>query len=166
MTFNTCVCSIDIRWIDVTYLSERLRITRGNKGTLFILRKLSDDEIEGDPSASLAVARIRPVSSSSSESMPTATQAPKINSKPASSVQSSKAVNSRSSAQTTRESSSSSSSSSDTVAIIFPAQLGVQQDYESLSDSIRSRAQIPCFTPALSRLDWPVRIDVIFRDYF
>lgn len=26
-------------WIDVTYLSERLRIARGNKGTLFVLQR-------------------------------------------------------------------------------------------------------------------------------
>ena len=27
-------------WLEITYLSNRLRICRGDKGTLFILRKL------------------------------------------------------------------------------------------------------------------------------
>jgi hypothetical protein len=30
-------------WIDVTYLSERVRISRGNKGTTFILKKEESD---------------------------------------------------------------------------------------------------------------------------
>lgn len=31
-------------WIDVTYLSDRIRISRGNKGTTFVLKKVLDDE--------------------------------------------------------------------------------------------------------------------------
>ena len=28
-------------WLDITYLSNKLRICRGDKGTLFVLRKLN-----------------------------------------------------------------------------------------------------------------------------
>ena len=31
-------------WIDVTYLSDRIRISRGNKGTTFVLKKVVDEE--------------------------------------------------------------------------------------------------------------------------
>jgi hypothetical protein len=31
-------------WIDVTYLSDRIRISRGNKGTTFVLKKVVDDD--------------------------------------------------------------------------------------------------------------------------
>lgn len=31
-------------WIDVTYLSDRIRISRGNKGTTFVLKKVVDKE--------------------------------------------------------------------------------------------------------------------------
>ena len=29
-----------LRWLEITYLSNRVRICRGDKGTLFVLRKL------------------------------------------------------------------------------------------------------------------------------
>jgi hypothetical protein len=45
------------RWIDVTYLSDTLRISRGNKGTLFILKKIPSDEIKDDPTAVVAYAK-------------------------------------------------------------------------------------------------------------
>ena len=32
-------------WLDITYLSDNLRVCRGDKGTLFILRKRKDDEL-------------------------------------------------------------------------------------------------------------------------
>ncbi|WP_342665522.1 PAP/fibrillin family protein [Prochlorococcus marinus] len=32
-------------WLDITYLSNDLRICRGDKGTLFILRKKSDEKL-------------------------------------------------------------------------------------------------------------------------
>ena len=32
-------------WLDFTYLSNELRICRGDKGTLFILKKRSDEEL-------------------------------------------------------------------------------------------------------------------------
>jgi hypothetical protein len=31
-------------WIDITYLSDKLRISRGNKGTTFILQKVDEEE--------------------------------------------------------------------------------------------------------------------------
>ena len=31
-------------WIDITYLSDRLRISRGNKGTTFVLLKENSDD--------------------------------------------------------------------------------------------------------------------------
>lgn len=43
-------------WIDVTYLSKSLRISRGNKGTLFILQRVPDDLMYDDPAAALAAA--------------------------------------------------------------------------------------------------------------
>lgn len=39
------------RWIDVTYMSPKLRISRGNKGTIFVLVKA---DLETDPRAALA----------------------------------------------------------------------------------------------------------------
>ena len=32
-------------WLDITYLSEELRICRGDKGTLFVLKKRSDERL-------------------------------------------------------------------------------------------------------------------------
>ena len=32
-------------WLDITYLSEELRICRGDKGTLFVLKKRSDEKL-------------------------------------------------------------------------------------------------------------------------
>ncbi|CAN0409849.1 unnamed protein product, partial [Hapterophycus canaliculatus] len=37
-------------WIDVTYLSERLRIARGNKGTLFVLQRPPSPPCPAPPS--------------------------------------------------------------------------------------------------------------------
>ena len=34
-------------WIDITYLSDRIRISRGNKGTTFVLLKEDEDEDDG-----------------------------------------------------------------------------------------------------------------------
>lgn len=44
-------------WIDITYLSSKLRVSRGNKGTMFILQKLSREDI-CDSKASFAMQRI------------------------------------------------------------------------------------------------------------
>jgi len=35
-------------WIDITYLSDRIRISRGNKGTTFVLVKEEDDDDDDD----------------------------------------------------------------------------------------------------------------------
>ena len=32
-------------WIDVTYLSERVRVSRGNKGTTFVLVKEEEEDV-------------------------------------------------------------------------------------------------------------------------
>ena len=32
-------------WLDITYLSKELRICRGDKGTLFVLKKRSDERL-------------------------------------------------------------------------------------------------------------------------
>ncbi len=32
-------------WLDITYLSDKLRICRGDKGTLFVLRKIFDEKL-------------------------------------------------------------------------------------------------------------------------
>ena len=32
-------------WLDITYLSDKLRICRGDKGTLFVLKKRSDEKL-------------------------------------------------------------------------------------------------------------------------
>ena len=32
-------------WLEITYLSNRLRICRGDKGTLFILRKINPSNL-------------------------------------------------------------------------------------------------------------------------
>ena len=36
-----------IGWLDITYLSANLRICRGDKGTLFVLRKKSNEKLYG-----------------------------------------------------------------------------------------------------------------------
>ena len=43
-------------WIDNTYISEQIRIARGNKGTLFLLQKVSTAT---DPAAAFAVSKLK-----------------------------------------------------------------------------------------------------------
>lgn len=43
------------------------------------------------------------------------------------------------------------------VVIIFPAQLGTQEDYEELSTDIFQAVQLKSYTAPLTRFDWPVR---------
>lgn len=45
---------IRCRWIDITYLSENLRVTRGNKGTTFILKRVIPGSADDDGAARLA----------------------------------------------------------------------------------------------------------------
>ena len=42
------------RWIDITYLSESLRVTRGNKGTTFVLKRVIPGSADDDGAARLA----------------------------------------------------------------------------------------------------------------
>jgi hypothetical protein len=40
--------------------------------------------------------------------------------------------------------------------IVFPAQLGTEEDYEELSSDVAEAAGLKMYTAPLSRLDWPV----------
>ena len=40
--------------------------------------------------------------------------------------------------------------------IVFPAQLGTEEDYEMLSCDVAEAAGLKMYTAPLSRLDWPV----------
>ena len=45
---------IHYRWIDITYLSKTLRVTRGNKGTTFVLKRVIPGSADDDGAARLA----------------------------------------------------------------------------------------------------------------
>lgn len=40
--------------------------------------------------------------------------------------------------------------------IVFPAQLGTEEDYEELSADVAEAVGLKTYTAPLSRLDWPV----------
>ena len=57
--YNICLCLliytyVYCRWIDITYLSETLRVTRGNKGTTFVLKRVTPGSADDDGAARLA----------------------------------------------------------------------------------------------------------------
>ena len=53
-TYTNIHIYIHYRWIDITYLSENLRVTRGNKGTTFILKRIIPGSADDDGAARLA----------------------------------------------------------------------------------------------------------------
>jgi hypothetical protein len=120
-------------WLDITYLSEDLRVARGNKGTIFVLKKSDPD----DPLAAMATARditkMPVIPSDASDDIKVLT--PIIKSKTVKRKPSDK---------------------DNSVVIIFPAQLGTEDDYSELSASITDNTDIKTYTTPLSRIDWPV----------
>lgn len=109
-------------WIDITYMSENFRVSRGNKGTLFLLLKVRD--VKQDPIALLAVSQLG-------------------------------------NKQRTKKGKTAQSES----IIIFPAQLGVADDYSDFSKEVNQilleKYKDKIFAAPLERLDWIVRISII-----
>lgn len=120
-------------WLDITYLSEDLRVARGNKGTIFVLKKSDPD----DPLAAMATARditkIPVISSNASDDIKVSTP-----------IKQSKIVKRKP------------SDKDNSVVIIFPAQFGTKDDYSELSASITDNTDMKAYTTPLSRIDWPV----------
>jgi hypothetical protein len=125
-------------WIDNTYLSEKVRIARGNKGTMFVLRKVDP---AFDPLARLASEPVEKLQSPAAE---TSIDKPARLMKTALTK-----VASRGSAVRGR-------GKKPRVIVIFPAQLGIEEDYEELSATILKAAGLNSYVTPLSRLDWPV----------
>lgn len=124
-------------WIDNTYLSETVRIARGNKGTLFVLRKV-DPAL--DPLARLASEPVQKLQIS----------ADKINAeRPTLLMKASSWKVAGKGAQQGRR-------KNPRVVVIFPAQLGIEEDYEELSATILQAAGLNSYVTPLSRLDWPM----------
>jgi len=125
-------------WIDNTYLSDRLRIARGNKGTTFVLRRANS---EVDPLAKLA--------SQSIESLQAAA-------KKTSRYEPSSGVVSNKSSGKGRSVMTSSRSRPPRVVIVFPAQIGIEEDYDELSEAILRSTGMKTYVTPLTRLDWPL----------
>ena len=140
-------------WIDNTYLSERIRIARGNKGTLFVLQRA---DITTDPLAALAAA---------ADVKDMKNFKPKVSlTPPLQGGASSRSVSKKGSGK-----------SLSSVAILFPAQLGTLEDYSGeshiypflifltaicilldLSESLLNLHGVKCYTAPLKRIDWPL----------
>ena len=146
-------------WIDNTFVSETLRIARGNKGTTFVLKK-------ADPSTDpLALLASQSVSSLQQGTTVTPTPTPATTQKAVIKTPVAKKTTPMTIAPKTTAKKN--NNSGKRVAIIFPAQLGTEADYEELSLSFLEKLNLPAYTAPLSRLDWPVGLIPSFfsRDY-
>lgn len=127
---------------------------RGNKGTTFLLEKI---DVSTDEIAQLAIAKKLPVIFNA--------ESKKVESQKSSEVKAVK-FDKKASPVTTdniwlsmfKPKTQAITSKKGRVAIIFPAQLGTQQDYFDLIDGIYtiSNGKVKSYAPSLSRFDWPV----------
>ena len=131
-------------WIDNTYLSKTLRIARGNKGTLFILKKVDDPKAE--TSAELAIR-------SKSEMKKKDFKFGNFNMN----FLNAKDKNTNKKNKKIKRS----------VTLIFPAQLSSGKDYDQLIEDLRDQYNIESYSVPLSFIDWPTGLLPSFfsRDY-
>jgi len=161
-------------WIDVTYLSGRFRVSRGNKGTVFLLEKVGDPSMDG--MAQFALRRLDAdaiISENSSPStvetlvMTKSSATPLIdrrrvadNNLPMWSALSEWIDRLSAAALDQRKNvpKSDVTCSSKRIAIIFPAQLGTKDDYKGLEAvlSTLSNGTLTAYTAPLERINWPV----------
>ena len=152
-------------WIDNTYLSGAVRIARGNKGTTFVLKKVDP---AADPLALLASQSIE----SLQEGRQTAAPTPATTSTPTAALAPPRKT-SAPAATTVKQPTSSifprpnPRNKQRRVVVIFPAQLGTEEDYEELSAALLRQAGLQAYTAPLSRLDWPLGLVPSFfsKDY-
>ena len=163
-------------WIDNTFVSETLRIARGNKGTTFVLKKADPST---DPLALLASQSVASLQQGTSPSVSAtasapATPTPAAPAKATASTQKTvtkvplaKKTTTTAKIATTNSKSRGSNRNINRVAIIFPAQLGTEDDYQELSMSLFEKLNLPAYTAPLSRLDWPIGLVPSFfsREY-
>jgi hypothetical protein len=156
-------------WIDNTFLDNDIRIARGNKGTIFVLKRADDEDI----SARFAAAPVADIS----RGIITAKPAKNIVSakiKPTTSWSMVKSFSSRGSSSSSRSSKAPSPATAQKCVIILPAQLGVEEDYGDLINNIReslpSKAvdKMRFYTVPLKRLDWVLGLlpSALSKDYF
>lgn len=163
-------------WIDVTYLSNKVRVLRGNKGTLFVLQKV---DTSLDPIGRWA-ASTKSISSSSgatSTSGRTQPPSPVTTAAKTSSFQQSAGSPLALPAKVPSKTSPPSLVNTlpswlqslhflkspiketgpepETVTIIFPCQLGEKADYDPLVETLSQRGVTAVAAP-LGRLDWPI----------
>ena len=150
-------------WIDTTFVSETLRIARGNKGTTFVLKKA---DTSTDPLALLASQSVASLQQGTTPT-PVPTPASASASAQKTIVKVPLAKKKTTPPTTMKIATKNNRNSGKRVAIIFPAQLGTENDYEELSLSLLQKLNLPAYTAPLSRLDWPIGLIPSFfsRDY-
>ena len=147
-------------WIDNTYLGNDIRISRGNKGTIFVLKKADDDDF----SARFASTSADDVKRGIVAPRPVVDGKATPNTKPKSAWSLFSSSNGRLKAPSTAQK----------CVIILPAQLGIEEDYEELIQNIqeslpsKSSDKIKFYTTPLKRLDWVLGLlpSALSKDYF
>ena len=159
-------------WIDNTYVSNTLRVARGNKGTTFVLRradaatdplaKLASEPIDSLQSGGASVAAAAAATTAAS----TATAA-KDGKKRVSTTAATKAVARPSALTKTAAARNKTPAGAKKVVVVFPAQLGAADDYAELCQGLRDAVGVPAYVAPLAWLDWPVGLIPSFfsQDY-
>lgn len=167
----------------MSYLSDRFRVSRGNKGTVFLLEKVGDPSM--DARAQFAMRRLDAENSSptvAAVKTPVALATTPLRAREDSSPSTSRRRVADSSSSSnlptwpvlgewmTRLSAATASPTmskkalkqptvaSKRIAIIFPAQLGTKDDYKELETvlSALSNGTLTAYTAPLERINWPV----------
>lgn len=138
-------------WLDITYISDRFRISRGNKGTCFLLLKVDE---ASDRRAAIATAQTKDLKRIAPQPQPQGRGQGKAGTGAGAS-----APLAASSTRTKTK-----AKGKGKVVLVFPQQFGCQGDYEDLRSSLEQRmndkdnggGKVSVVTVPLTRLDWPL----------